>query len=171
MDRVALIDFEASCLPAHGASFPIEVALARTDGSSHTWLIRPHPRWEHWDWTQEAEDLHGITRKILEKDGEAPEKVLAELAEAADGCDVFADAELDAYWLEVLASAVRKPVPFPIRFLGELFVERGFTREQVTDALDEAKAQLPREHVARDDAKRLALAVRLLLESREETAG
>lgn len=32
----ALIDFEASCLPEYGQSYPIEVAIAKVDGSSRT---------------------------------------------------------------------------------------------------------------------------------------
>ncbi|GFE75937.1 hypothetical protein NTCA1_35860 [Novosphingobium sp. TCA1] len=41
-----LIDFEASCLPEYGLSFPIEVAAARIDGQSRAWLIRPLPVWK-----------------------------------------------------------------------------------------------------------------------------
>ncbi|MDE8651719.1 3'-5' exonuclease [Novosphingobium album (ex Liu et al. 2023)] len=164
MSCPALIDFEASCLPEYGQSYPIEVALARIDGSSRTWLIRPSPKWRFWDWSEEAEALHGISREMLAREGLPPEQVLAELAEVAGDCQVYADADLDAYWLEVLAGAVGAPVPFPVRYLGELLVERGYTRPQVVAALAEAKARLPREHVARDDASRLALTVRLLLD-------
>ena len=52
--------------------------------------------------------------------------------------------------------------PFPVRYLGEFLQQRGYTRSQVVAALDEAKRRLPREHLAREDAKRLALVVNLL---------
>jgi len=88
--------------------------------------------------------------------------VLAELAEEAAGCNVYADCDLDAYWLETLAAACHQPAPFPIRYLGELMVQRGYKRPEVVDALKGAREQMPTEHVARDDASRLALTLRLL---------
>ncbi|MCB2072296.1 MAG: hypothetical protein H6917_06300 [Novosphingobium sp.] len=162
MKRAAIIDFEASCLPEGNFSYPIEVALAKFGGPSRTWLIKPTAEWEDWDWCNEAEALHGISRDLLMRDGLPPEQVLAELtAEAAD-CDVYADCDLDAYWLETLAAACGQPAPFPIRYLGELLLKRGYKRPQVVAALDEARRHLPVKHVARDDAGRLALTLRLL---------
>jgi DNA polymerase III epsilon subunit-like protein len=161
--RYALIDFEASCLPDYGQSFPIEVALATVDGGSYQWLIRPAPEWQFWDWSPEAEALHGISREQLDREGLPHAQVLAELAQAAQGCEVYADADLDAFWLETLAEAARVKAPFGMRYLGELLVELGITRPQVVEALAEARRQMPREHTARDDALRLAMTLRLLL--------
>ncbi|WP_260926267.1 hypothetical protein [Novosphingobium sp. 9] len=162
---VALIDFEASCLPEDGQSFPIEVALARVDGRSASWLIRPLPAWQHWDWSAEAESLHGISRAMLAGEGQDPVEVLDQIAAFVEGCDVYADAEVDVFWLDLLAHAVGRAAPFPVRYLGEYFTDRGYSRPQVVAALEEAKLRLPREHLAREDAKRLALTVRLLDES------
>jgi len=103
MTRIAVIDFEASCLPDAGMSFPIEVALAEVDGPSRVWLIKPHPRWRYWDWTEEAERLHGLSLDTIERDGMPVEDVLEELARAAEGCSVFADSELDAFLQETIA--------------------------------------------------------------------
>ncbi|WP_395392550.1 hypothetical protein [Novosphingobium sp. BL-8A] len=161
----ALIDFEASCLPEHGQSYPIEVAIARTDGESRAWMIRPLAAWEHWDWSEEAEALHGISRAMLECDGLPAAQVLAEMTEFVGGCAVYSDAELDEYWLEVLCQGLSASLPFPIRYLGEWMMSRGYTRPQVVAALEEAKTLLPKEHLAREDAKRLAMVVRLLMES------
>jgi hypothetical protein len=163
MTPIAIIDFEASCLPEDNSSYPIEVALAKVGGSSRTWLIRPSQKWQFWDWCETAEALHGISREQLWREGLPADQVLVELAAEAAGYDVYADADLDAYWLETLAEACGKPVPFPIRYLGEFLGEAGFSRPEVVAALTAAKAQLPVEHVARDDAGRLALAVRLLV--------
>lgn len=158
----ALIDFEASCLPEYGRSYPIEVAVARIDGTSRTWLIRPAEAWRSWDWSPQAEALHGISRDLIARDGLPAVQVLAEMAAFVDGCPVYADADLDAYWLEVLAHGAGTTPPFAVRYLGEYLVERGFTRPQVVAALTTARERLPVEHVARDDASRLALTVRLL---------
>ncbi|MYL96685.1 hypothetical protein GR702_02695 [Novosphingobium sp. FGD1] len=164
MSCPALIDFEASCLPEYGQSYPIEVAVARIDGSSRAWLIRPVEAWRYWDWSDEAEALHGISPQMLESEGLPPQQVLAEMIDFVRGCNVYADADLDEYWLEVLCHAIREPLPFPVRYLGEFMSEQGFTRPQVVAALEEAKRRLPQEHLAREDAKRLALVVKLLLE-------
>lgn len=157
-----LIDFEASCLPQFGKSYPIEVALARTDGSSRAWLIYPLPEWRNWDWSEEAEALHRISREMLERKGLPAELVLSEMAEFSGDCEVYADADLDAFWLELLAHGVGRKPPFAVRYLGEWMVERGFTRPQVVTALEAAKQRNPREHFARDDARRLALVARIL---------
>lgn len=164
MSCPALIDFEASCLPEYGQSYPIEVAVARIDGSSRAWLIRPVEAWRYWDWSDEAEALHGISQEMLDAEGLPPAQVLAEMAEFVRDCSVYADADLDEYWLEVLCQAAGAKLPFPVHYLGELFVEQGFTRPQVVAALEEAKRRLPKEHLAREDAKRLALVVRLLMD-------
>ncbi|WP_395329600.1 hypothetical protein WBP06_15580 [Novosphingobium sp. BL-8H] len=161
----ALIDFEASCLPEHGQSYPIEVAIARTDGESRAWMIRPLEAWKHWDWSEEAEALHGISRAMLECDGLPAAQVLAEMTEFVGGCAVYSDAELDEYWLEVLCQGLHASLPFPIRYLGEWMMSRGYTRPQVVAALEQAKTLLPKEHLAREDAKRLAMVVRLLMET------
>ncbi|KHK89579.1 3'-5' exonuclease [Novosphingobium malaysiense] len=164
MNCPALIDFEASCLPEYGQSFPIEVAVARTDGDSRAWLIRPVEAWKHWDWSPEAEKLHGISRAMLEQEGLPPEQVVAELSNFVHDCNVYADADLDQYWLELLCHAAGTTPPFPVRFLGEFMKKRGYSRPQVVTALEEAKRRLPKEHLAREDAKRLAMVVKLLLD-------
>jgi len=160
----AMIDFEASCLPEYGQSYPIEVAVARVDGTSKTWLIRPAEAWRFWDWSPQAEALHGISRDLIASEGMDPAHVLAELTAFVGDCVVYADADLDAYWLEVLAHAAGAKPQFPVRYLGEYMVERGYTREQVVTALAAARERLPTEHIARDDASRLALTVKLLLD-------
>lgn len=162
MQRMAIIDFEASCLPEDRFSFPIEVALAKVDGPSRTWLIRPSRRWLYWDWCEAAEAIHGIGRERLEREGLPVAQVLAELISETAGYTVYADSDLDAYWLETLATACGAPPPFPILYLGELFQQRGFNRQQVLSALDTARGQMPIEHVARADARRLALVLRQL---------
>ena len=68
MTLIAL-DFEASCLPRHGRSYPIEIGIADEHGLIRSWLIRPPDAWAGWGWTQEAERLHGISKEQLARDG------------------------------------------------------------------------------------------------------
>lgn len=98
------IDFEASCLPRHGRSFPIEVAISGPEGT-RSWLIKPHSSWHGWDWTDEAFELHGITRKVLEDHGVEPAIVVEELTRAVAGRRVFADSSIDATWWATLCEA------------------------------------------------------------------
>jgi hypothetical protein len=162
MDCVAIIDFEASCLPEDGESYPIEVALARVGGLAKSWLIRPSARWRFWDWSDEAEDLHGISQDLLQRQGLPVQQVLAELALAAQGCRVYADSDLDAYWMETLVQACRVPPPFPVLYLGELFVEMKTNPAAIAIAEAKALARMPQQHIACKDAGRLALAVEYL---------
>lgn len=162
MEPVAIIDFEASCLPEYGASYPIEVALVPVGGQPRTWLIRPSDKWRFWDWSEEAETLHGISRDLLAHKGVPPLQVLQELARAAAGFRVYADSDLDAYWLETLAYACNRVVPFPILYLGELFQKMRTTPGAIARAEDAARLRLPQQHVACKDARRLALTVEML---------
>ncbi|MFW2828928.1 hypothetical protein [Sphingomonas sp. ID0503] len=161
MSRIAIIDFEASCLPDDGMSYPIEVALAEVDGPSRVWLIRPASRWRYWDWSEDAEQLHGLSLETIERDGLDVGTVAAELAEAARGLTVYADSELDAYWNETLAEAAGTKA-FPILDIGAVFVSLGVSRGQVDAAEAQARALLPRQHQADFDARRWAETIRLL---------
>jgi hypothetical protein len=100
---ILTLDFEASCLPKHGRSFPIEVGISDLRGVSRSWLIQPHDSWRTWAWTAEAERLHGLDRGQLEREGLPADQVLAALAGAVDGAYVVADCDLDADWLKTLA--------------------------------------------------------------------
>lgn len=166
----AIIDFEASCLPEDAASYPIEVALTRLDGRSYTALIKPPAVWRYWDWSAEAEHLHGISKQMLAQQGLPAATVLAELTQAAQGCAVYADCDLDAYWLETLCTAVHAQIPFPILYLGELLEAMHVPRPVVVDALERAKRQAPEEHIARHDANRLALSLSYIFEAQQHVA-
>ena len=65
MTLPTLLDIEASGFGR--GSYPIEVGLARPDGSSCAFLIQPLPEWTHWD--PKAELLHGISRARLQREG------------------------------------------------------------------------------------------------------
>ena len=55
----------------------VEVGIADASGRSQSWLICPHRSWDGWDWTQEAQSLHGLTHERLEREG-LPASVVAE---------------------------------------------------------------------------------------------
>lgn len=161
MDVVA-IDFEASCLPTIGRSYPIEVAVADLGGQVDAWLIRPHPGWTDWDWDDDAEEVHGISRELLQREGLPVEQVVNELSAVVAGRRVFADSVMDEDWLETLAAPLGIMPPFAIRHVADLFFEIGANPADVQKAKQEAFQRFPRSHRAADDACRLAETIRLV---------
>jgi hypothetical protein len=153
---IVTIDFEASCLPRHGRSFPIEVGIGHPGGRSQSWLIRPVSEWSGWDWTEEAQSLHGITREQLDRDGLPVACVVAELTEAVDGCRVFADSHLDAGWLDTLARAARRHPPFQVEHVEALVDRFGATPEDIAAAQSCLAGETFARHRAGDDARWLA---------------
>lgn len=156
MKPIMTIDFEASCLPRHGRSFPIEIGIADLQGNARSWLIRPHASWLNWAWTAEAQALHGLTFDQLQLQGQPADQVMAELISAAQGHRIISDSELDAGWLETLARASARPAPWRIDHVATLFDEFGVTPEEIGAALAMTDRVSRRRHRAGDDAKWLA---------------
>ncbi len=65
MTLPTLLDIEASGFGR--GSYPIEIGLARADGSCCAFLVQPLDEWTHWD--PKAELLHGISRARLQREG------------------------------------------------------------------------------------------------------
>ena len=155
MDWVT-IDFEASCLPRHGRSYPIEVGISGPLGTS-SWLIRPLPRWREWDWTQEAFSLHGISQARLDEEGLDPPMVLAQLRGAIGTARVIADSPLDCLWWQTLAEAAGPDSAawwreIHIQHVTEVFDELGATADQIRFAQRRADWLCPDRHRAGADA-------------------
>ena len=148
---IRTIDFEASCLPRHGRSFPIEVAIA-AGGSARSWLIRPHESWADWDWTAEAQALHGLSRARVTAEGLPVETVLAELTEAAGDARIIADSPIDQYWLDCLARAAGRTAPFRIDHVAPFFDEQGADAARIAAAVARADALGLVRHRAAADA-------------------
>lgn len=95
----AFIDFEASSLDLI-AGYPIEVGVCMPDGQLHSWLIRPHVLW--LDWSESAEQIHGISRDRLKREGRPVWEVANALNKLLTG-PVFCDAwAFDSFWLHRL---------------------------------------------------------------------
>lgn len=152
------IDFEASCLPRHGRSFPIEVGLAG-DGMTRSWLIRPHDAWAGWDWTAEAQALHGLTYAQVVQDGMPADVVLAQLVEAVAGRRVVADSLIDQYWLDTLAAAAGKPSPFVVDHIALVLNEHPVEEARIAAAVAIADRHCPTRHRAGSDARWLAMVI------------
>lgn len=152
---IVTIDFEASCLPRHGRSFPIEVGIA-VGSHVQSWLIRPHESWAGWDWTAEAQALHGLTLDRVRREGLPVEAVLDRLVAATDGHRAVADSVIDQYWLDTLARAAGESAPFLIDHVSKLLDEKGAGERRIAAAVAHADARHPVRHRAGPDAAWLA---------------
>jgi hypothetical protein len=151
--HLTAIDFEASCLPRAGRSFPIEVGIADERGA-RSWLIRPRLEWAGWGWTAEAERLHGIDRAMLEGQGVPADQVAAELADATCGRRLLADSILDEQWLGLLlgSPAVRSP-RLPIVHIRAILSALQTSDAEIEAACIALALQPLRRHHAGDDAR------------------
>lgn len=160
MDYVT-IDFEASCLPRHGRSFPIEVGISSARRTV-SWLIRPDVSWADWDWSEEAKRLHGITPQRLERDGLPARLVLEELLAEIDGRAVIADSSLDSQWWNLLADAAGANSPSPILHVGQILDRFESRPDEIVQAQRHADWCSPNRHRAGDDAKWLRILLKRL---------
>lgn len=154
--RIIAIDFEASCLPRHGQSFPIEVGISEDGRTARSWLIRPTPSWREWDWTTEAERLHGLSRTHLERDGLPARDVAQALAAAVGDAYLVSDSPIDHDWLRTLCEAAGMPIFTHVHTVGELFDARGLASGPILDAVARVEGLGLRRHRAGDDARWLA---------------
>lgn len=98
------IDFEASSLDLV-ASYPIEVGICLPDSSTHSWLIKPFVLWN--DWSESAQEIHGICRQQLVEEGVEVYNVVKEMNDLLSG-DVFCDAwTFDSFWMHRLFKAAK----------------------------------------------------------------
>jgi len=162
---VLTIDFEASCLPRDGRSFPIEVAVADLDGNCRSWLIAPAPAWNGWTWTEEAEALHGIRYDQLVRDGQRPDQVMREVNAVVAGRRVIADHHLDQRWLATLAEASGIAPTFRIGHVSELLDLHCPSAGTLEGATAKADLLVSQRHRAAADARWLAIVARDLIQA------
>lgn len=95
----AILDIEASGF-GHG-SYPLEIGVALSDRSVHSFLIAPPTDWTHW--REDAAALHGLSRERLLAEGASPLTVARALNELLEGQVVYSDGwGVDSGWLALL---------------------------------------------------------------------
>ena len=159
MSLLLTIDFEASCLPIDGRTFPIEVGVAGSRGWSKSWLIRPDKSRGGWTWTGSAEGIHGISRDRLKRDGQTVTDVMRGLNAATRGARVVADHRLDAIWLATLAMAAGIAPTFRIGHISELIDVWTPEPTKIKGAVEAADRANPVRYRAAADARWLATLV------------
>jgi DNA polymerase III epsilon subunit-like protein len=168
---IMTIDFEASCLPRHGRSYPIEVGIADMSGKSRSWLIRPHRSWDGWDWTEEAERLHGISYSQLLRDGLPANEVASSLCKALIGHRVIADSSIDNYWLQTLIAASRVSIPVKFEHIDKVLDELGATTQEIMESQLILARKGFRRHRAGEDARWMLALIEMLTKKSNQHTG
>lgn len=110
----AIIDVEASGFGS--LSYPIEVGVIDQSGKRFCSLIKPQNDWIHWD--EQAESLHGISRKLLTKKGLSVQEVCQQLNQFLMGQIVYSDGwVVDNTWLIKLFHAAKVTMQFRVSSL------------------------------------------------------
>lgn len=149
---IGIIDIEASGL--HFDSYPIEVAV-RLRGECKSWLIKPEPGWQYWCST--AENIHGISREQLFREGLPATEVVKQLNTflAESDTTLYSDAHRwDGDWVDTLYFSVKTEKPFHV---DSIYAVIG---SEKADEFDSYFAQLAksgkyRHHRAADDVEML----------------
>lgn len=154
MTLPTLLDIEASGFGR--GSYPIEIGLARADGSSCAFLIQPLSEWTHWD--PKAELLHGISRNRLLREGHPVHQVACWLNDELGGIGVaYSDSwGYDNTWLSLLFHHAGMLPAFRLEALRKLLSESQLALWTATkEALVEERGI--RRHRAAEDARLLQL--------------
>ncbi|WP_187408154.1 3'-5' exoribonuclease [Saccharophagus sp. K07] len=139
MKDVAVIDIEASGFGAE--SYPIEIGIVLPDGTRYQSLVKPEPTWLHWD--KDAQDIHGISRLLLLKEGRPVQEICRDINAICNGVTLYSDCWVhDAQWFNALFTAARMPALACCRAI-----------EYLLDDQQQARYQHTKPHVA----KRLGL--------------
>nr|WP_281506065.1 hypothetical protein [Chromohalobacter nigrandesensis] len=149
-----LLDIEASGFGR--GSYPIEVGIARADGSTCAFLIQPLEEWTHWD--PKAELLHGISRGRLHREGYPVIEVARWLNDelSADGIAYSDSWGYDNTWLSLLFHHAGMLPRFRLEALRRLLDESQLERWGAMKEVIIRERGIQR-HRAGDDARLLQL--------------
>ncbi|MCK0716425.1 hypothetical protein ACFO0U_09175 [Chromohalobacter sarecensis] len=149
-----LLDIEASGFGR--GSYPIEVGIARADGSTCAFLIQPLEEWTHWD--PKAELLHGISRGRLHREGYPVIEVARWLNDelTADGIAYSDSWGYDNTWLSLLFHHAGMLPRFRLEALRRLLDESQLERWGAMKEVIIRERGIQR-HRAGDDARLLQL--------------
>lgn len=108
-DRI-FVDFEASGI--HPDSYPVEIGIVGPDFEFEA-LIQPVRYWTYW--SHDAQDMHGITRYLIESQGVSPIKLCQQLNDRFSGQVLWSNSHYDALWVDILFEAAGIQPEFEIK--------------------------------------------------------
>jgi hypothetical protein len=150
-----ILDVEASGFGRR--SYPIEIGFVLPDGNSGCTLVRPEPTWTHWD--PDAQRVHGIARRTVERSGRPAREVAGWLNDHLRGQTVYCDGWAHDYaWLGLLFDAAGLRPAFRLEHLRRLMSDDQAARWHAVLAAVRGESQLAR-HRASADARVLQAAL------------
>ena len=148
MPNPTIIDIEASGFGSR--SYPIEIGVVKTNGERYCALIEPQPEWDHW--SESAQAIHGITRKLIESRGRSPHDICKDLNEFLGDITAYSDAWThDNSWLNRLFFAGRVRPSFHLSPIEVIATEAQLLLWDNTKRLLEKRLDIKR-HRASGDA-------------------
>ncbi len=130
-----VLDVEASAKSWFG--YPVEIAFASTweDGQITTeFSFIRHDVWlDHLPWTQEAENLHKLSKEFLVRAGRPVLEVAHWLNQRLDGMEGLVGDELDMEWIKRLYKEAGIEPSFTLRLIKDAFPEFCLLPEEVKD--------------------------------------
>ncbi|MFT5419717.1 MAG: hypothetical protein ACI9D5_000458 [Candidatus Endobugula sp.] len=149
MKKITTLDIEASGLSPD--SYPIEVGIVLSDGSSWCSLIQPIDHWRHW--SEEAESLHHISHNEILQRGKNISDIAGTLNHLLGEQTVYSDCcGLDDGWLQKLYREANRTPSFRLRDIVYLLKEEQFDHWESTKERVAQELQLKR-HRATNDAR------------------
>ena len=154
--------------------YPIEVGWAWWDAESDSihseaHLIKPDAVWEiDQTWDQRAEELHGISLRQLEQEGEPTIKVAQRMNVALAERDLYATSPYDETWLNQLFDSAGLDMSFTLHQTSAdiLIVQqaRKLRRNptEIQSTMQQAAQAAPHTHRAEADARHLATCWQLI---------
>lgn len=178
LQGLVFADIEASGLQY--LSYPIEVGWAWVEEDhveARSILIKPTREWLSWQtgWSEDAEQVHGISREQLLADGVEPSEVCERLNREFQEAEIAFDtgpAAHDARWLSILYKAASAELSFVLTKLSSDLCILGYARmARVPDAVVLQLERLAPKftHRAASDAAHWAwqrLALRMIVDAR-----
>jgi hypothetical protein len=164
---IRFVDVEASSL--FKMSYPIEVAVATVDMVVESMLIKPLPHWDDWSW--ESENVHNISRDMLERDGEDARLVALRSNALLSGRYVFSDNPgFDNRWYLRMFADVDVRMAFeardyePLRSPAMKIAVRTMSPSEMARLEHKVETVYQHTHRAGDDVRRMAALIRYLVD-------
>ncbi len=150
------LDCEASSLSDN--SYPVEIAWSAPDGSVESHLVRPAPDWD--EWSEQSEEVHGISRERLLAEGLPSWIVARRMNESLAGAILHSDAPaFDTFWIDRLFEQHGEDRTFEIRHADLAFGVTANRLAELTPRAWELAGGSP--HRAADDVRHLIELYRL----------
>lgn len=120
MVEPVILDIEASGFGR--GSYPIEVGIVLPSGDVHSFLVKPLEDWTHWN--TEAQNIHGISRELIQQEGLELIEIADKLNELLEGYPVYSDGwGFDSTWLSLLYYEAGKKQSFKLDALARIISE------------------------------------------------